>query len=284
MPYWRPVAGVGEATWELVHPQVGTAPFPLWFWGCSPEVIISAHQGLAGCRASLGTDAMRGHVTAAATTLGWWEGGSGDPAELAGRWVLDTWCHSTWMLPNVINLYKRNEAVLAPPLLRPVCEEEMPRPGGERQQFPGPVSAWIAQRLPLPCSLCCVPSHCSWKDTNGGFCPPEHLDLTLCIKYQHPLTLLSCISPNSPHYEQIYSGHPHRGLSVPPHSLPLSPNPPLFQPGSVQTRRRPRPRAFARTQPAMWLQHHPAPAPRTAPLHKRLEERKIPNPAVTDRP
>lgn len=66
-----------------------------------------------------------------------------------------------------------------------------------------------------------------------------------------------------------------RPLSAAPQP-PAVPNPPLSQPGSVQTHRRPRPRAIASAQPATWLQHHPAPTPRTAPLHKRLEERKIP--------
>lgn len=115
----------------------------------------------------------------------------------------------------------------------------------------------------------------------GVLSPRVHLDLTMSIKYQH----LHCfpVSAPAPVPSLSYSGHPHRGLPTPPHSLPLSPHPPLSQPGSVQTRRRPQPRAFARAQPAVWLQHHPAPTPRTAPLHALLEERNIPNPGGTDR-
>lgn len=115
----------------------------------------------------------------------------------------------------------------------------------------------------------------------GVLSPRVHLDLNMSIKYQH----LHCfpVSAPTPVPSLSYSGHPHRGLPTPPHSLSLSPHPPLSQPGSVQTRRRPQPRAFARAQPAVWLQHHPAPTPRTAPLHALLEERNIPNPGGTDR-
>lgn len=89
--------------WELLHPQVGTTPFPLWLWGCSPEVIISTHW--KGAEHHWG-QMPRGDTSQQQPQL--WAGGKGGvvtPGELAERWVLDTWCHSTWVLPHAINLY-----------------------------------------------------------------------------------------------------------------------------------------------------------------------------------
>lgn len=177
--------------WELLHPQVGTTPFPLWLWGCSPEVIISTHW--KGAEHHWG-QMPRGDTSQQQPQLR--AGGKGGVVTLVSWlcWTPGATAHGCY--PMQLIYIKRNEAVLAPPMLRPVCEEEMSHPGGERQQQPGPVSAWIAQALPLPCSLCCVPSHCSWENTNGGFVPQSPSGLN----HEHKisaLTLLSRISPNS---------------------------------------------------------------------------------------
>lgn len=227
MAHWRPVAGVGE-TMGAAASTSGDNTISFVALGLLPRG--DHFHPLEGCRASLGTDAKRGHVTAAATTSGWWEGGTGDPGELAERWVLDTWCHSMQLIyPMQLIYIKRNEAVLAPPMLRPVCEEEMSHPGGERQQQPGPVSAWIAQALPLPCSLCCVPSHCSWENTNGGFVPQSPSGLN----HEHKisaLTLLSRISPNSGPLTQLLRASAPRASNATPQPLAV-PTPSLISAG-----------------------------------------------------
>lgn len=227
MAHWRPVASVGE-TMGAAASTSGDNTISFVALGLLPRG--DHFHPLEGCRASLGTDAKRGHVTAAATTSGWWEGGTGDPGELAERWVLDTWCHSMQLIyPMQLIYIKRNEAVLAPPMLRPVCEEEMSHPGGERQQQPGPVSAWIAQALPLPCSLCCVPSHCSWENTNGGFVPQSPSGLN----HEHKisaLTLLSRISPNSGPLTQLLRASAPRASNATPQPLAV-PTPSLISAG-----------------------------------------------------
>ena len=105
----------------------------------------------------------------------------------------------------------------------------MSHPGGERQQQPGPVSAWIAQALPLPCSLCCVPSHCSWENTNGGFVPQSPSGLN----HEHKisaLTLLSRISPNSGPLTQLLRASAPRASNATPQP-PAVPTPFLISAG-----------------------------------------------------
>lgn len=213
--------------WELLHPQVGTTPFPLWLWGCSPEVIISTHwkgaehhwgQMPRGDTSQQQPQLQAGGKGGLVTLVSWLRDGCWTPGATARG------CY-----PMQLIYIKRNEAVLAPPMLRPVCEEEMSHPGGERQQQPGPVSAWIAQALPLPCSLCCVPSHCSWENTNGGFVPQSPSGL----KHEHKisaLTLLSRISPNSGPLTQLLRASAPRASNATPQPLAV-PTPSLISAG-----------------------------------------------------
>lgn len=99
------------------------------------------------------------------------------------------------------------------------------------------------------------------------------------------ITLLSCISrisgpltkSKATQSIRTAASRCHPTTSRCPQTLPYHSRA-LFEPDGCRSSV-----PFARAHPAVWLQHHPAPTPRTAPLHERLEERNIPNPAGTER-
>ena len=139
---------VGKAPWEPAHPRVRAAPVPLWLWSSSSEVMVSTHRGLAGHRASLGTDTEGGPRAWAATTGGagrgkrysqWagWEMGAGlcsTHRAARGRYLK----HNNYFILNITMLFRLC------PLLEPstACEEETPRLGVGEATVPSCVVDW----------------------------------------------------------------------------------------------------------------------------------------------
>lgn len=116
---------VGKATWEPVHPEVGAAPFPWWFWG-NQRGSFPPTGGWQGAERPRGQEPSRD-----TSRQGRWEGVSGNPGGLAGLQSTPVPRGSTWVLPEAGQLcsIKHNDAVPAPPPSAQTClQEEMPRP------------------------------------------------------------------------------------------------------------------------------------------------------------